>query len=83
MREWILGMIVNLIVTYLKDGTVQDAAHKIRAVVIPFLHEQKDELIKRLRVEASKTENNIDDAVVDTLEVFLTELLPTTAQCAV
>lgn len=83
MKEWILNWIAEMILKSISDDRIEDLAHKVQAFLIPFMHEQKEALIARLKAKAAATDTELDDAVVRAVDVFLSSFIPKDAQCLV
>lgn len=80
MKDWLINLVVEMILKAISDEKIEYVAAQIQAFLIPFLHEQKDVLIARLRARAEETGTTLDDAAVRALDVFLSKFIPT-EQC--
>lgn len=76
MKEWLLGLIVKWILSEVANGGADKLAEKLKALALPWLNKQKDEILDRLKKEAAATSTPIDDAVIKALDVFLDALIP-------
>lgn len=83
MKDWLINLVVEMILKAISDEKIEDVAHKIQAFLIPYLHEQKNQIIAKLQIKAQATDTNLDDAAVHALNVFLSSFIPKDAQCLV
>lgn len=75
-KEWVIGLIIDWILDQVANGGADALADKLKHMVLPWIHKEKDELFVRLKQEALKTGTPLDDAVVKALEVFTEALIP-------
>ncbi len=83
MKDWIINWIVEVILKALSEDKIEHVAQSMQAFIIPFLHEQKDALIFKLKAKASATQTELDDAACHALDVFLGSFIPKPGQCLV
>ena len=81
MKQWIFEMILNYLVKELTEDKLKEWAKGIKVWAIPYIKAYKSDFITRLRVEAAKTETQIDDAVVTSLDEFLECFMPDNTKC--
>lgn len=76
MKDFLIGIIVKWILNEVTSGGAEKLAEKLKAVALPWIDAQRDELIARLKREAQATSTPVDDAVIRALEAFLAEIIP-------
>lgn len=76
MKDWILNFIVEMILKAITDDKIEDLAEKVKSFLIPFMQDQKNELLAALMAKAAQTDTEIDDAVYHALGVFLDAFIP-------
>lgn len=76
MKDWILNFLVEIILKAISDDKIEKLAHTVQSILIPYLHDQKLQLITMLKAKAAKTETDVDDAVYHALDVFLSSFIP-------
>lgn len=82
MNDWMMTQLVKWLASNLTADRVKGWADMLMAMVLPVIGGYKDDLIKRLRAEAFKTDTVIDDLAVDALDLFLDALMPNKAALA-
>lgn len=76
MQNWLISLIVNWLAANVTKEKMELWVNLAKAYVLPFLRTWATEIVARLRVEAQKSDNTLDDTVVDLIEKFFNALLP-------
>lgn len=76
MKDWFFQALVNWLLANLDKEKLDWIAEKIKSYCIPFARDFKDKLIAVLRVAAKRSDNALDDALVDALDHLLDAFLP-------
>lgn len=78
-----MNCLVEIILKSLSDERIESLAETVQSFLIPFLKEQKAELIAKLKEKAAATDTEIDDAFYRAVDVFLESFIPkpADAQC--
>jgi len=83
MKDWLINLVVGMILNAITDDKIESLAHTVQGFLIPFLREQKAELVRRLKEKAQATDTEIDDAIYHAIDVFLESFIPKDAQCLI
>jgi len=76
MSDWMKKMVIEYLLKQLSEGKLEEWAEMIKAKVLPFLYEKKEQLLDELLEEAKKTKSPIDDMLVKKLDAFLDAFFP-------
>ena len=75
MQNWIVKILVEWLVNNLTAERIKEWSDQAKNFVLPWLRATKDKLIASLKAEAQKTDNSLDDSLVDALDSFLEAFL--------
>jgi len=75
MQGWIVKLVVNWLIANLTEEKIKEWTDAFKQWVMPILVKYKVEIFAKLREEAKKTDNDLDDAAIDVLEQIVEQFI--------